>query len=160
MWQCLSVCLSVCWSQQYWSEWSVSKVDLGFRNFGYDFWGVGGDVWRWWGDERTVQRAQTVSEDPHRPEQKSFTVSNAFGWRGHVMKVYKYDSTLSRKVQGLNNMQHILKSFNQKCNWCLVSPSSEKDWPHHSKHILWLPHMVKYKSIKQLSNKHKMTLKT
>ena len=68
------------------------------------------------GGEQTVQRAQTVSEDPHRREWKSFTVSNAFGWRGHVMKVYKYDSTLSRKVQGLNNMQHILKSFNQKCN--------------------------------------------
>ena len=44
----------------------------------------GGDVWRWlcrhvrqkifrscwWGDERTVQRAQTVSEDPHRREWK------------------------------------------------------------------------------------------
>ena len=24
-----------------------SKVVLGFRNFGYDFWGVGGYVWRW-----------------------------------------------------------------------------------------------------------------
>ena len=25
----------------------ISKVVLGFQNFGYDFWGVGGDVWRW-----------------------------------------------------------------------------------------------------------------
>ena len=23
------------------------KVVLGFQNFGYDLWGVGGDVWRW-----------------------------------------------------------------------------------------------------------------
>ena len=25
----------------------ISKFVLGFRNFRYDFWGVGGDVWRW-----------------------------------------------------------------------------------------------------------------
>jgi hypothetical protein len=27
--------------------WKISKVVLWFRNFEYDFWGVGGDVWRW-----------------------------------------------------------------------------------------------------------------
>ena len=25
----------------------ISNVVLGFQNFGYGFWGVGGDVWRW-----------------------------------------------------------------------------------------------------------------
>ena len=31
-----------------WAEKGVfSKIVLVFRNFGYDFWGVGGDVWRW-----------------------------------------------------------------------------------------------------------------
>ena len=44
---CVYMCPSVCWSQQYWSEWSVSKVVPVFRNSGYDFWGVGGDLWRW-----------------------------------------------------------------------------------------------------------------
>ena len=30
-----------------WSIYSIWKVVLGFRNFGYDFWGVGADVWKY-----------------------------------------------------------------------------------------------------------------
>ena len=60
---------------------------LGFRNFGYDFWGVGGDVWRWLcrhlrrkisahvdgGPSVGSRVPRPGSEDPHRREQKFST---------------------------------------------------------------------------------------
>ena len=71
---------------------------LGFRNFGYDFRGVGGDVWRWlcrhvlenvcscgWGNERTVKCAQRVSEDPRRRERKSIL------WTHHLLLCSYYN---------------------------------------------------------------------
>ena len=56
------------------------KVVVGFRNFGYDFWGVGRDVWRWLcrhmrrkisarvdgGTSGPVKRVQMGSEDPRQ----------------------------------------------------------------------------------------------
>ena len=32
---------------QWWQSNLILPAVLEFRNFGYDFWGVGGDVWRW-----------------------------------------------------------------------------------------------------------------
>ena len=58
------------------------KVVIRFWNFGYDFWGVEGYIWRWlcrkisthvdWGPSGGSSVRKPGSEDPHRRERKFF----------------------------------------------------------------------------------------
>jgi hypothetical protein len=47
------------------------KLSNGSKTSGYDFRSCR------WGDERTVKRAQTVSEDPHRRERNYISIVRA-----------------------------------------------------------------------------------
>ena len=63
------------------------------------------------GDERTVQRAQTVIEDPHRRERKLDSCIRLYG-----LKIWVYQNLLHDKYEGVRE--------DSKCIYSILKPKS------------------------------------
>ena len=76
----------------------ISKIVLGFRNFGYEFLGVGGHIWRWLcrhvrqqisahvdgGPSGGASMCRPGSKDPNRRERKFYNKIYKF-WEGWLL---------------------------------------------------------------------------
>ena len=90
----------------------ISKVVLGFRNFGYDCWRVGGDVWRWLcrhifrkisahvdGGASIGSSARTSrSKDPHGRERKFSKVVKLLWENIQFSQLYLYQPLIQTSV--------------------------------------------------------------
>ena len=85
-----------------------SKVVLGLRNFGYDFWGIGGDVWLCRHVRRKVfthvdggsSMRRPGCEDPHWRERKFCYI--------YCLTSFKYKSNIKLNTNWYHSCHHVV----------------------------------------------------